>query len=133
MSRPGTVLRLVRDVVNPNPDRRQKYDWRADALWSAGTRFRVVRHGDPGGAWVLVCGFRWNTLQRLAVGCIQARAIIAAAEDVAPTTQEAFSFAGIEYTEILGHLVDIGRLSIEELVSLEETLGMRGCDEGVRS
>ncbi len=38
--KPG-VYKLSRDVVNPSADRRQRYDWRAQATWGAGEEFLV--------------------------------------------------------------------------------------------
>jgi hypothetical protein len=40
---PPGVYQLVKDVVNPAPDRRQKYDWRLLPLWTKGKRF-IVSH-----------------------------------------------------------------------------------------
>jgi hypothetical protein len=37
---PG-LYTLSRDVANPSPDRRQKYDWRVRPTWTAGTEFYV--------------------------------------------------------------------------------------------
>jgi hypothetical protein len=39
---PEGFYRLKCDVQNPNPDRRQKYDWRAAPTWAKGARFRIV-------------------------------------------------------------------------------------------
>lgn len=41
MLAPGTY-RLAADLVNPKADRRQRYDWRAKAVFTAGTEFVVV-------------------------------------------------------------------------------------------
>ena len=38
--KPGTY-RIVADVANPCPDRRERYDWRKLAVWRAGTEFFV--------------------------------------------------------------------------------------------
>jgi hypothetical protein len=35
------IYRLTRDVVNPKPDRRQRYDWKAQPMWQAGALFYV--------------------------------------------------------------------------------------------
>lgn len=37
----GTIYKLTRDVKNPKPDLRQKYDWRSQSVWKAGTLFRA--------------------------------------------------------------------------------------------
>jgi hypothetical protein len=46
---PHKSYRLTRDVINPNPDRRQKHDWRAAEVWKVGKRFyaqtRSFAHG----------------------------------------------------------------------------------------
>jgi hypothetical protein len=62
---PGTY-RLTRDVVNPLPDLRQRYDWRARPVWPAGTEVVVSKEtyaieGECGGH------FEWSVL-RLAGG-----------------------------------------------------------------
>jgi hypothetical protein len=41
MLKPGTY-KLVRDVANPQPDRRKTRDWRAFPTWKADTEFLVV-------------------------------------------------------------------------------------------
>ncbi|WNM70246.1 hypothetical protein [Myxococcus phage Mx1] len=38
--KPGTYV-LNKDVANPKPDRRLKYDWRRAAVWEKGQRFQV--------------------------------------------------------------------------------------------
>jgi len=43
---PEGFYRLKCDVTNPQPDRRQKHDWRALVSWQKGARFRIV---DPCG------------------------------------------------------------------------------------
>lgn len=43
---PGNY-KLEYDVVNPKPDRRQKYDWRAAPVWVAGDEFLVVNESGP--------------------------------------------------------------------------------------
>ncbi len=47
MLQPGTY-KLLTDVVNPKPDRRRKYDWRAEAVWEAGTEFLVENDSTEG-------------------------------------------------------------------------------------
>lgn len=38
----GGIYELTEAVANPKPDRRVKYDWRCEAMWSKGTRFLVT-------------------------------------------------------------------------------------------
>lgn len=40
---PGNYI-LTRDVTNPFPDKRKKYDWRDLPFWKAGSEFVVVEH-----------------------------------------------------------------------------------------
>jgi hypothetical protein len=38
------TYKLTREIVNPTPDRRQKYDWRKEASFPAGMEFVVEEH-----------------------------------------------------------------------------------------
>lgn len=85
--------RLTRDVKNPRSDRRKRYDWRAEAVWKAGTEF-FVSHD----TWT-VEGFtftrivpvncRWQS-QTLAIrnDNAQTNAIVEALERVGDDTEE---------------------------------------------
>lgn len=109
---PGSYT-LARDVKNPEPDRREKYDWRKRPMWKTGAQFivREMRDGnlidadylaglspdarakleaDRTYTVVEMIGDRWPGLHRVGPGHVEQYAALAEALVVVEETDDHF-------------------------------------------
>jgi hypothetical protein len=118
----GGIYLLVRDVKNPTPDRRQKYDWTAQPNWLAGTRFRIinVRINDDISLPAITTGK--HQVDRFFLHKAPAE-LLAALEETRPTVHEVLRANDLEgfKDEILANLVSGGVVTIDQLIKAGES------------
>ncbi len=115
---PGTY-KLLTDVKNPKPDRRQKYDWRAEAVWEAGTEFVVAHEGIGDGrgahASIMLVGHKWASHRVTQYGTPeQFKAIVKSLVAIEESVNALFTRIGID-SNFVKWLVKQGKLSRAEL------------------
>jgi hypothetical protein len=127
--KPGVYV-LSEDVENPSPDRRQKYDWRAHAVWRKGDRFDVVTRMEYG--WPdrdeLVESTRLQrcqahaSLYQFGPGCegweLLAAKLTPVDENVDDILRLTYDKTFLDGDDLVRHMVNTGKWSVEYVKSL---------------
>jgi hypothetical protein len=118
----GAVYLLVRDVKNPTPDRRQKYDWTAQTNWLAGTRFRIVTEHIYEGVKLLAITTGKYDHHRILLRKAPAE-LLAALEETTPSLHESLRLRGLHHykDEALDNLVSSGIVTVEQVINAAQS------------
>lgn|SRR5215831_2005185 len=118
--KPNGIYVLKHDVQNPKPDKRQKYDWRAQVVWPAGLRLTVTEER-------ILDDFR---LHGLSAGRFSQRkflkdcpsTLLRALEEVTPTLNERLKQADLIgfKDEAIEILVKAGKLNPRDVIEAAE-------------